>query len=106
MTNRKKKGINLIPDISLHNESTPLSFQHVDIDDENESCDENDDNHDGVKYKIINPIKVNKRPSIITRLNPEKNIMPHMLVNSKYANITKSKYANITKEGGGGGIYY
>ena len=33
--NRKKKGSNLIPDISLHNEFSLLS-----------SCDENDDNHD------------------------------------------------------------
>ena len=74
-TNRKKKGSNLIPDISLH--------------DENESCNENDDNHDGVKYKINNPINANKRSSVITQLNPEKNIMPHVLVNSKYANITK-----------------
>ena len=39
-TNRKKEGSILIPDISLHNEFTPLSFQHVDINDENESCDE------------------------------------------------------------------
>ena len=61
ITNRKKKGSNLIPEISLHNE-----FQHIDINDENESCDENDDNHGGVKYKIINTINVNKRQSIIT----------------------------------------
>ena len=78
----EKKDSNLIPDISLHNQFTPHSCQHVDINDENESCDEKDDNH-GVKYTIDNPINVIKRSSIITQLNPEKNIMPHMLVNSK-----------------------
>ena len=91
ITSRKKKGSNLIADISLHNEFTPLSFQHVDINDENESCDENDENHDEIMSTINNPINVNKRPSIITQLNPEKNIMSHMRVNSKHTNITKEE---------------
>ena len=91
ITSRKKKGSNLIADISLHNEFTPLSFQHVDINDENESCDENDENHDEIMSTINNPINVNKRPSIITQLNPEKNIMSHMRVNSKHTNITKKE---------------
>ena len=40
---------------------------------------------------INKPINVNKRPSIITQLNPEKNIMSHMRVNSKHTIITKEE---------------